>query len=87
MRGEHDDGSYIDPQLKGGGVGRDCLKVSEEFIQREAWADKAVLAAWRAEAMSTVEEAVVKVQHESGPDPFKETWCALSARHLCEAQI
>lgn len=85
--GEHDDGSYIDPQLKGGGVGRDCLKVSEEFIQREAWADKAVLAAWRAEAMSTVEEAVVKVQHESGPDPFKETWCALSARHLCEAQI
>lgn len=85
--GEHDDASYVDARLKGSPTGRDCLKVCEELILHEAWADKSALAAWRAEVVHTVEEAVVKVQHESGPDPFKETWCALSARHLCEAQL
>ena len=30
--GEHDDASYIDPKLKNSPLGRDCLKVAEEFL-------------------------------------------------------
>ena len=30
--GEHDDAGYVDPKLKSAHVGRDCLKVSEEFL-------------------------------------------------------
>lgn len=82
--GEHDDAAYVKPGLKLEAAGRDCLKVSEEFIQQQGWAGPSALAQWRHEVAQTVEEAVVKVQHEPAPDPFKETWCALSARHLCE---
>jgi hypothetical protein len=31
-----------------------------------------------------VEQAVARVQREPGPDPYKETWCALASRHLSE---
>ena len=37
--GEHDDASYIDPKLKASPVGRDCLKVAEEHLLRQKWAD------------------------------------------------
>src|SRR5271169_5900787 len=30
--GEHDDSSYVDPKLKNSPLGRDCLKVAEEFL-------------------------------------------------------
>jgi pyruvate dehydrogenase E1 component alpha subunit/2-oxoisovalerate dehydrogenase E1 component alpha subunit len=82
--GEHDDASYVDAELRRQPVGRDCLKVSEEFIRQQGWADAATLAEWRHHAAQTVEAAVVQVQHEPAPDPFRESWCALSARHLCE---
>jgi len=82
--GEHDDASYVDPKLKASPVGRDCLKVAEEELQRRNWANGATLAAWRSEAAQKVETAVATVQREPGPDPFNETWCALSSRHLAE---
>lgn len=82
--GEHDDASYVDQNLKSSPVGRDCLKVAEEEIRRCNWADAARMAAWRAEAVQLVEEAVATVQREPGPDPFKENWCALSSKHLIE---
>jgi pyruvate dehydrogenase E1 component alpha subunit/2-oxoisovalerate dehydrogenase E1 component alpha subunit len=84
--GEHDDASYIDPKLKESSVGRDCLKVAEEHLLRQNWADAPTLAAWRSEAVQTVEDAVAKVQHEPGPDPYKEDWCPLASKHLCEGQ-
>jgi pyruvate dehydrogenase E1 component alpha subunit/2-oxoisovalerate dehydrogenase E1 component alpha subunit len=82
--GEHDDASYIDPKLKQSSVGRDCLKVAEEHLLHENWSDTPTLAAWRSEAVQTVEEAVAKVQREPGPDPYKEDWCALASKHLSE---
>ena len=45
--GEHDDASYIDPKLKASPVGRDCLKVAEEHLLRQKWADAAAFAALR----------------------------------------
>jgi pyruvate dehydrogenase E1 component alpha subunit/2-oxoisovalerate dehydrogenase E1 component alpha subunit len=82
--GEHDPADYIDPALKRSRVGRDCLKVAEEFLLEQGWADAASLAEWREEAQRAVEEAVAQVQREPAPDPFKESWVALSSRHLCE---
>ena len=82
--GEHDDASYVDPKLKSSPVGRDCLKTTEDEVLRRDWANAETIAAWRSEAIQKVEEAVATVQREAGPDPYRENWCALSAKHLSE---
>jgi len=82
--GEHDDGSYVDAKLKASLVGRDCLKVAEEYILGQEWGDVSVLERCREEAVHSVEEVVAKVQREPGPDPYKEDWCALASKHLSE---
>jgi pyruvate dehydrogenase E1 component alpha subunit/2-oxoisovalerate dehydrogenase E1 component alpha subunit len=82
--GEHDDSSYIDPKLKESPLGRDCLKVAEERMLQEGWADQGNLVEWRAECGKRIEEAVAKVQREPAPDPYKEDWCALASKHLSE---
>ncbi|MGA2281963.1 MAG: thiamine pyrophosphate-dependent dehydrogenase E1 component subunit alpha [Verrucomicrobiota bacterium] len=84
--GEHDDASYIDPKLKASPVGRDCLKVAEEHLLRQKWADAAVLSALRGEVVREIEEAVAQVQREPAPDPFTEDWRAISTAHLNEGQ-
>jgi pyruvate dehydrogenase E1 component alpha subunit/2-oxoisovalerate dehydrogenase E1 component alpha subunit len=82
--GEHDVADYVDARLKTTAVGRDCLKVAEEFLLQQAWTTVEELAAWRADAVQKVEEAVATVQREPAPDPFAEDWTALSSRHLIE---
>jgi acetoin:2,6-dichlorophenolindophenol oxidoreductase subunit alpha len=82
--GEHDDANYVDTRLKNSPTGRDCLKVAETELLERNWADDQSLAAWRSEALQTIEEAVAKVQREAGPDPYKEDWCALASRHLSD---
>ena len=82
--GEHDDAGYVDPQLKTSPIGRDCLKVAEEFLLRQKWMDAAQLAALRNRLAREVEEAVAQVQREPAPDPFAENWCAVSTERLNE---
>jgi pyruvate dehydrogenase E1 component alpha subunit/2-oxoisovalerate dehydrogenase E1 component alpha subunit len=82
--GEHDDAHYIPAQLKHSQLGRDCLKVAEENVLRQGWADAAGIQKFRQEAALEIEQAVAVVQREAGPDPFKENWCALASRHLSE---
>ena len=82
--GEHDDAGYVDPKLKSSPLGRDCLKVTEEFLLRQKFADAAQLAAWRNEIVREIEEAVAKVQREPLPDPFAEDWRAIASKHLSE---
>ena len=50
--GEHDDAGYVDPKLKKSPLGRDCLKMAEDYLIRQKWADSAMLATWRSEARS-----------------------------------
>ncbi len=83
--GEHDDASYVDPLLRQAPVGRDCLKVAEEFLVHQKWADAASLAEWRNEAVHEAEQALATAQREGGPDPFAEDWSALATRRLLEA--
>ena len=82
--GEHDMADYVDPKLRAAPHGRDCLKVAEEQLLQQGWADARTQEAWRAEAVQKVEEAVAKVQRESPPDPYRENWCALASKHLSE---
>lgn len=82
--GEHDDAGYVDARLKQSPIGRDCLKVAEEYLVQQNWAEKETLVAWRNEATQKVEEAVAKAQREPAPDPYTENWCALAAKHLSE---
>jgi pyruvate dehydrogenase E1 component alpha subunit/2-oxoisovalerate dehydrogenase E1 component alpha subunit len=82
--GEHDDASYVDPKLKASPVGRDCLKVAEEHLLRQKWADAATLALWRREVIHEIEEAIAQVQREPAPDPFTEEWRAISTQRLNE---
>ena len=85
--GEHDDGSYVNPRIKASPVGRDCLKVAEERLVLNAWADAATLAVWREEAARKVDLTVAQVQREASPDPYKEDWCALATKNLSEFTI
>ena len=82
--GEHDDASYIDPKLKNSPLGRDCLKVAEDFLVEEKIADAAQLAVWRSETIREIEDAVAIVQREPSPDPFTEKWSAIASVHLGE---
>lgn len=82
--GEHDVADYVDPRLKHSAVGRDCLEVAQEQALDHKWINEKTLKEWRAEAVGQVEEAVAKVQHEAGPDPYREDWYALSSKHLKE---
>ncbi|MFM2293829.1 MAG: Acetoin:2,6-dichlorophenolindophenol oxidoreductase subunit alpha [Verrucomicrobiota bacterium] len=84
--GEHDDSSYIPPTLKNSLQGRDCLKVAEEFLLKQNWADKPALDNWRSDATNEIEAAVSQVQREPAPDPFAEEWRALATAHLTEGQ-
>jgi len=82
--GEHDDASYIDATVKQSPVGRDCINVAEQHLSKMAWAERATIESWRAEAAQQVDEAVAKVQREPAPDPYEEDWCAIRSRHLIE---
>jgi TPP-dependent pyruvate/acetoin dehydrogenase alpha subunit len=83
--GEHDDAGYIDTKLKASELGRDCMKLAEEFLTQQNWADAAALARWRAEAVQKVEEATAMAQREPAPDPFERNyWAALSTEKFAE---
>lgn len=82
--GEHDDASYITPQQRNSALGRDCLKLAEEYLLRQGLADTAQLAVWRTKVVSEIEEAVAQVQREPAPDPYQEDWSALASNHLNE---
>jgi pyruvate dehydrogenase E1 component alpha subunit/2-oxoisovalerate dehydrogenase E1 component alpha subunit len=82
--GEHDDASYIDPRLKNSPIGRDCLKVAEEYLLQQSWANDTAIQQMRQEAVQKVDDALTIVQREPTPDPYRENWCALASRHLSE---
>jgi pyruvate dehydrogenase E1 component alpha subunit/2-oxoisovalerate dehydrogenase E1 component alpha subunit len=85
--GEHDDSNYVDPKLKNSPLGRDCLKVAEEFLLHEKMLDTVMLSTWRSQIVHEIEEAVAKAQREPGPDPFTEDWRALASENLVETYL
>jgi TPP-dependent pyruvate/acetoin dehydrogenase alpha subunit len=82
--GEHDDSGYIDTNLKNSRLGQDCLKLTEQYLLGQGWADTVALAKWRSEVAQKIEEAVLTVQREATPDPYSENWTALATKQLQE---
>jgi pyruvate dehydrogenase E1 component alpha subunit/2-oxoisovalerate dehydrogenase E1 component alpha subunit len=82
--GEHDPSDYVDPKLKNSPLGRDCLKVAEEFLLRQKWTDAEQITTMRNEIAHEIEAAVAQVQREPAPDPFVEEWRAIASQHLSE---
>jgi pyruvate dehydrogenase E1 component alpha subunit/2-oxoisovalerate dehydrogenase E1 component alpha subunit len=83
--GEHDDASYITTEVKASPVGRDCIEATRESLLQKGVVTREALATLRAECVAEVDQAVATAQREPAPDPFTETWQALSSSHLAEA--
>lgn len=82
--GEHDDGSYISTEIKNSPVGKDCITLAEASLLEEGVITRETLSTFHTDCVAAVDQAVATAQREPAPDPFKETWHALSANHLIE---
>lgn len=85
--GEHDDASYIPDEKKKSKLGRDCLVLAEQRIVAEGWANESTANDWRAQCHADVEAALSQASKEPTPDPFRESWRALSTADLVEGQF
>lgn len=84
---EHDDAFYMDKSLYHTSLGRDCLKVAENYLRERQWADEDLLETWRKAAKEQVEEAVANAQREPLADPSTETWCPYATERIAEALL
>lgn len=85
--GEHDDASYIPDSVKHSPQGRDCIAVAEQLLIKRGWADEEAIAELRAGCKAEMEQALAAASKEPPPDPFRESWQALSTRKLVEGQF
>jgi TPP-dependent pyruvate/acetoin dehydrogenase alpha subunit len=83
--GEHDDASYVDKSLYDSPVGRDCIKVAEDYLKQVGWADSAQIETWRQEAKQQIEEALTRVRREPLADLEHEDWCPYATKKIAEA--
>ena len=74
------------PKLRDSRLGRDCLKLAEERLRAEGWADETTLRDLHEDAQRQIEEAIATTLREPLPDPNEEDWCALATRHLRDGQ-
>jgi pyruvate dehydrogenase E1 component alpha subunit/2-oxoisovalerate dehydrogenase E1 component alpha subunit len=82
--GEHDDASYIPDLKKHEHEGRDCLVVAQEQAISHGWSSQAELDQWYQSARREVDQATSLVMKEATPDPYRESWQALSTVALVE---
>jgi len=83
--GEHDDGLYVEKDLKNSERGRDCLSVMEKMTQDRGMGKD--WEKWKEAAHQEVEEAVKKASEEPVPDPFEEDWRATRTQGAAEAWV
>ncbi|MDQ2867287.1 MAG: thiamine pyrophosphate-dependent dehydrogenase E1 component subunit alpha [Verrucomicrobiota bacterium] len=82
--GEHDDASYVPPEMKGEPWAQDCVLATEKLLTENNWLETATLKKWRAEIVAEVEQAVATAQSEPAPIGSEEDWCAVSTRALVD---
>lgn len=80
--GEHDDASYIPAELRESHYGRDCIDVGSQQLLNANMATADEINAWIDEAKEEVRIATATAQQEPAPNPYDETWAALSSTHL-----
>ncbi|MEY2526632.1 MAG: acetoin:2,6-dichlorophenolindophenol oxidoreductase subunit alpha [Verrucomicrobiota bacterium] len=82
--GEHDDASYVPPEMKNEPFAQDPLQRTEKLILENGLLDHDALQKMRAEIAAQVDEAVATAQKEDAPMGSKEDWCAISTRELAD---
>ena len=80
--GEHDDASYVPPEMKKEPFAQDPVQRTEKFILEQGLLDAAAVTKMRAEIAKEVDEAVATAQQEDAPAGSEEDWSALSTRDL-----
>lgn len=78
--GEHDDGFYVPVEARKGHYGRDCIEVAMRQLVEQGIAGVDEIIAWQDEFADEVQRAVAQAQQEPVPDPYQESWTALSTR-------
>jgi pyruvate dehydrogenase E1 component alpha subunit/2-oxoisovalerate dehydrogenase E1 component alpha subunit len=78
--GEHDDGSYVPAEIRGGHYGRDCIEVAMRQLVENNFATVDEILVWQDQFSDEVQRAVAQAQQEAVPDPYHEDWTALSTR-------
>src|SRR3954469_17607065 len=74
--GEHDDASYVVPEIRKESFAQDSLQLAEQLIIKRELADRETVQQWRAEIATEVDEAVATAQQKDPPHPSDEDWCA-----------
>ncbi len=82
--GEHDDASYVPPEMKNEPFAQDSLQRTEKFISEQEMLDQDALQKMRAEIATQVDEAVATAQQEDAPVGSEEDWCAVSTREMAD---
>ena len=82
--GEHDDASYVPPEMKNEPFAQDPVQRTEKFMLEQGLVHAAELAQMRAEIAKQVDEAVATAQQEDAPAASEEDWSALSTRELTD---
>ncbi len=83
--GEHDDASYVPPEMKNQPFAQDSVARTEKFILDNGLLDRDAIQRMRGEIAKQVDEAVATAQQEDGPDAGEEAWRALSTSELVDA--
>ena len=82
--GEHDDASYVPPDMKNQPFAQDPIARTEKFILEHGLLDSGALKKMRAEIARQVDEAVATAQQEETPHPRPEEWRAMSNTGLID---
>ncbi len=82
--GEHDDASYVPPELRGQAEGRDCLAAARATMLENHWTTARDLELMEHENYELVQDAVAQAQRDPVPDASSESWAALSSPWLIE---
>lgn len=80
--GEHDDASYVVPDLKNSKLGRDCLEIGIQQVMAEGAVSVDEIELWKKEAAEEVQEAVANAQTDPRPDPYRDDWQAFSSKGI-----
>lgn len=82
--GEHDDASYVPPEMRDSPLGRDCLDLARKEVLEQKWMKESELAELRKSLVDEIDQVISEVGSEPAPDPFEEDWRALSTERLIE---
>ena len=82
--GEHDDASYVPPEMRGESYARDSVKVAEELIVEQKLMTAEELQQLREEIAAEVNEAVNTAQSDPTPRASEDDWRAMARLDLVD---